>query len=143
MNSYICTARTNEFRILDRDKFEDWLASVSMQELSVVSTDDPLCVSLTASDGEAPGFWIEYEDDDGNKKDLLEELARHLADGEIAVLMEGGGWSQSVTGYAIAVRRDDNDPKGFQKIEVSLYDIFPLVESEWGVSPRPMDQEPA
>lgn len=134
MANYTATARSNYFRIVDRAAFDEWLETVAYQELTVLETEDPLVVGLNATNGDCSGFAMEYEDLDEQPQSLLAGLAQHLAEGEVAVLVESGSEKcRYVTGYAVAVTRDANEPGGFRMLEVSINDIYGLVEAQWGL----------
>ena len=91
MANYSATARTNYFRIKERAAFDAWVDTVCYQELSIIEKDgDPLRVGLNATSGDCSGFSINYEDEDGEEQNLLEGLAQHLAEGEVAILVESG-----------------------------------------------------
>jgi hypothetical protein len=135
MANYSATARTNYFRIKERAAFDAWVDTVCYQELSIIEKDgDPLRVGLNATSGDCSGFSINYEDEDGEEQNLLEGLAQHLAEGEVAILVESGAEKcRYVTGYAIAVMADPAG--GYKTLEVSINDIYGLVEARWAVTP--------
>lgn len=135
MANYSATARTNYFRIKERAAFDAWVDTVCYQELSIIEKDgDPLRVGLNATSGDCSGFSINYEDEDGEEQNLLEGLAQHLAEGEVAILVESGAEKcRYVTGYAIAVMADP--AAGYKTLEVSINDIYGLVEARWAVKP--------
>jgi hypothetical protein len=137
MANFIATARSNYFRIKDRAAFEAWLNTVCYQELSILAKDDdPLRVGLNATHGDCSGFAINYEDENGEEQNLLEGLAQHLADGEVAVLIEAGSERcRYISGYAVAVMADAAADGGFKTLEVNLNDIYGLVKKQWGVEP--------
>jgi hypothetical protein len=138
MANYVGTARTNYFRVKDRTAFEAWIDTVCYQDLSIMVKDaaDPLLVGLNATNGDCSGFSINYEDEDGEERNLLEGLAQHLAEGEVAVLVEAGSErARYVTGFAIAVMADAAEDGGYKSLEVSINDIYGLVESRWGAKP--------
>ena len=134
MANYIATARTSYFRVKDRAAFDAWLATVEYNDLTVLETDDPLRVGLNATNGDCAGFYLEFEDEDGESRDLLAELAEHLAEGEVAVLVQSGSEKvRYVSGFAVAVMAEGAD--GYKTLEVNLDDIYSLVRTRWGVEP--------
>lgn len=137
MSNYVSTARSNYFRVKDREAFEAWLNTVCYQELSIIEKDtDPLLVGLNATNGDCSGFALSYEDDNGEEQSLLEGLAQHLAEGEVAILVEAGAEKcRYVSGFAVAVMADPTAESGHKVLEVSLNDIYKLVESQWGAKP--------
>ena len=133
MSNYTATARTNYFRVKDRAAFSDWVDSVRYQELSILVHADPQLVGLNATNGDCSGFQIDWQDDDGAEHNLLAELAQHLAEGAVAVLVEAGSEKcRYVTGFAIAVKADPAAEGGFKTLKISLGDIYRRVQSEWG-----------
>ena len=136
MANYSATSRSSYFRVKSRAAFDEWLSTVAYNDLTVLETDDPLRVGLNATNGDCAGFSIEFEDEDGESRNLLEELAKHLADGEVAVLMEAGAEKcRYVAGFAVAVMADPKADGGFKTLEVNLNDIYGLVRTNWGVEP--------
>lgn len=136
MANYIATARTNYFRVKDREEFEAWLETVGYNELSIIETDDAQRVGLNATHGDCAGWSTSWQDEEGDEHDLLEELASHLADGEVAILVEAGAENaRYVTGFAIAVQPDPTAPEGYRKLEISIADIYGMVQNAWNVTP--------
>ena len=134
MANYSATSRSSYFCVKNRAAFDEWLATVAYNDLTVLETDDPLRVGLNATNGDCSGFSIEFEDEDGESRNLLEELAKHLADGEVAVLMEAGSEKcRYIVGFAVAVMADPTADGGFKILEVNLNDIYGLVRKNWGV----------
>lgn len=147
MANYYASARSNYFAVKDYDKFMAWVntlpdVGVWKQELSSAQDlvdDAPPRFALYDNGFDACGWptfrWSELEDEHGvplddQDFDILEELAPHLADGEVAVLMEVGAETlRYLTGYAIAV-----NSKG-EKLGISLDDIYEIVRRAWGATP--------
>jgi hypothetical protein len=73
-----------------------------------------------------------YEDgtEDYEDIDFVDELAPHLADGEVAVLMTAGAENlRYVTGYAIALKNDGST------MTLDINNIYDNVLHAWGINP--------
>ncbi len=131
MANWYGTARTNYFMVKDAAAFKAWVDSL------------PSCVLIENDDG-AFGFYVDSEDsggfpserydeanDDYVDIDLADELVPHLADGEVAILMEAGAEkARYITGYALAVAWDGRNTS------VDLCDIYDKAQTEFGVKPN-------
>jgi len=136
MANYISTWRSNYFKVKDREAFLEFISRVHDLD---VKEDERGFVLLEAQDGEggAPSMISLNPDDDdaepayfdtGEAASFESYIAAHLADGEVAILMESGHEKlRYVSGYATAVRADG------EIIHISLSMIYDLVEREWGV----------
>ena len=129
MANFNGTARSNYFKVKDIAAFDAWvetipsLVSSPTADMQMVYSDDP-------DDGCFPSH---YCDDDGNDFDLdiEEELKKHLADGQVCVLMEAGAERvRYISGWAVAF---DNTDK--PSVRVSLNDIYDLAKAAFGVMP--------
>ena len=73
-----------------------------------------------------------FDEEGGDYRDidLTEELAEHLVEGEVAVLIEVGAEKlRYLVGYAVAVRSDG------EVIHLNLNTIYQMVEDQWGIVP--------
>ena len=133
MAQWYCTSRSNYFRVKDKALFLKW---VSTLELDVLPNDDPdlFAITSTGEYGEWP--WqreaVEgeegFEDEDQVDIDISNELSKHLAEGEIAVLMSSGAEKlRYLTGDAVAVNH-----KG-ETVRVQLDDIYAKASKKFGV----------
>jgi hypothetical protein len=125
MANYTGYARSNYFRVRDETAFLIWVETLS----GVVArreVDDPEHFTLLVEDGD-DGRWpvCRYSEPEGEEEvDLHEELAGHLAEGEVAVLEEVGVEKlRYLVGYAVAVNH-----RG-EKLAVSLDDIYEKVRA--------------
>ena len=117
-------SRSNYFQVKDREQFQAWIDGVD--ELEILAEEN----GRVAIYGDFYGGWPITSDDDGTEFDLALELSAHLADGEIAVLMEGGAEKlRYITGVAIAV-----NSKG-EQVVLSLADIYARAEVAFGRRP--------
>ena len=123
------TARTNYFQVTDEAKFREWAEA---RALYVIAKDA----------GGAAFFGVYSETDDGGwptnswpddedvpiEIDVVAELAAHLAEGQIAVLMESGHEKcRYVDGNAVAVDHAGN------RVAIELRDIYDLAAKTFGI----------
>ncbi len=128
MANYYESARTNYFRVKDETAFKAFIDTVPGAEL--VTNSDGLFAVLFPDEGVPSSRYVEKDGDefgDYEEFDLMGELADHLADGSIAILMASGAEKlRYVSGYAEAV---DNTGK---TVRVSINDIYKLAKQEFG-----------
>ncbi|HSW45458.1 MAG TPA: hypothetical protein VLM89_07800 [Phycisphaerae bacterium] len=121
MADYVASARSNYFRVKDVDAFQKWLEENHLGHYE--SQDEPGRFMIFPDDG-GHGDWptILREDPDTGEEyeaDLFDELAKHLHDEDVAVLMEAGAEKlRYVSGWAVAV-----NSKG-DRVEIGLSDIY-------------------
>ncbi len=138
MANYYGSARTNYFKVKDMEAFDTALENVP--DITVVRENIPPYntdgivpegfeyggVGILVSDGDCGGFpSFTYDDETGedSELDLGELIAEHLADGEVAILMECGAEKlRYVVGWAEAINN-----KGERKF-IQLGDIYDLAE---------------
>ena len=101
MANWYGTARSNYFHVKDETQFLAWVDALNLD-----SFRDKEGRYAIAADNDQ-GWPSSYYDDDLGEEfplDLPIELSLHLADGEVAVLMEVGNEKlRYLTGYAVAV----------------------------------------
>lgn len=121
MANYSGAARSNYFRVKDDSAFEEAMASLPE---SATSQDDEgrFMVMSTCPD---TGGWVTLMEDEKTGEDIEVDLAaiisEHLADDEVAVLMEAGHEKlRYISGYAQAI-----NARG-ERRTVSLADIYDL-----------------
>ncbi len=112
MANYYATARSNYFAVKDETKFRQWAES---HDLEVMTPNYPERIphevprfAITPSDDSHHGGWPGSRFNEETQEDesiaLHEELSLHLADGEVAVLMEIGNEKlRYLIGYTVAV----------------------------------------
>jgi hypothetical protein len=120
MANYVKSARSNYFRVVDRDKFQQWVDSVGGME---VVEDGEGRVALLAgdefSDEGWPTFIYDKDEDDEIDIDIADELAAHLQEGSVAILMQIGHEKLCcVDGFSVAI-----NSKGETEY-ISLFDIY-------------------
>jgi hypothetical protein len=117
-------SRSNYFEVKDREQFQVWIDGID--ELEILAEED----GRVAIYGDSYGGWPTTLDDEGTEFDLPLELSAHLADGEIAVLLEGGAEKlRYITGAAVAVNSSGD------RIVLSLSDIYERAEAAFGQRP--------
>lgn len=121
MANYSGAARSNYFRVKDDSAFEE--AMSGLPEIAVNQDDEGrFMVMSTCPD---TGGWVTLMEDEATGEDVEVDLAaiiaEHLADDEVAVLMEAGHEKlRYISGYAEAI-----NAKG-ERRTVSLSDIYGL-----------------
>jgi hypothetical protein len=113
MANWIGAARSNHFEVKDADAFKRWAQAVDLQ---VFQNGDEWGVG-------AYDMWPDCRYDEEKDRlieiDFVAELAAHLKEGEVAVLMEAGHEKlRYITGYATAVNSNG------ERVVVSLDDIY-------------------
>lgn len=134
MANYTCSARSNTFKIGQPQAFLEWLEEFSEIHFEETSTDPEACTMSGTlfcenTDG---GGWPSciWDEDKQTYRDIFfaEELGQFLTPDSIAVLYEVGSEKlRYLVGYAVAVNY-----KG-ETIQLSLHDIFPKIQEEWGI----------
>lgn len=120
MDEYFATIRTNYFRVSDAEAFEEWIGQF---DLRVWSRNDTYAFGKMGSLG-----FPHYDPVQGEYIEFFEELAKHLRDGEIAVLLESGGERlRHVNGLAWAIN------SAGKIVKVSLVDIYEKAAEAFGV----------
>ena len=118
MANWYGTARSNYFRVKDLAAFEAWAEDRSLSVMT--DNEDPTLVGI-------------YPDDPGEdiiEIALIREVAAHLPEGQVVVLMCSGAEKlRYVTGEATAF-----DHTG-KIVRVSINDIYALAEKAFGVKP--------
>lgn len=120
MADYYASARSNYFRVKNKQEFIDWCVSLELGSIFKTDekTNDELCGFLVKSEfGSVPHCRIEGEE--CKDIDFLDELSTHLPDGEVAVVIEVGKEKMCyLSGFASAV-----NSKG-ETLTVSLNEIY-------------------
>jgi hypothetical protein len=125
MANYYATARSNYFKVKDVAAFREWATPINIEVIEGDGKHEGL-VCLIADDGDQNGWpsWRPGEGDgEDTEIDLAQEIAAHLVDGHVAILMEAGAEKvRYVSGWAMAV-----NSKG-ETESVSLQDIYEMAE---------------
>jgi hypothetical protein len=117
MANYCSTARTNYFRVKDVDAFNAWAKEYEDNyRVEVVDKEDTFAILF---DGESGIPTSREVDGDYDDIDFMDELSKHLADDEVAILHEAGAEKlRYINGFAIAINN-----KAERRV-VSLDDIY-------------------
>ena len=129
MANYYASARSNYFRVKDSQAFEAWVNSVGNLGIFTKDNAGETLYAIYDNGGDSCG-WPSYNFDEDTEIDLTADLAEHLVDGEVAVLIEVGAEKlRYLVGCAVAVNW-----KG--EVEwLNLDRIYDLAEERWGVRP--------
>lgn len=124
MANWYGTSRTNYFRVKDFEAFKAWVANLDVE---IVTDDDGLVGLLCGNDGCWPSWYYDEQSDVDVDIDFTYELSKHLAEGEVAVLVTAGAEKHRyVTGHAAAVNH-----KG-EELCININDIYDLIHAKWG-----------
>lgn len=116
MANYVAMTRSNYFQVKDRGAFEGFCEQF---ELELISSGDKLGFLVASECGEMPIDQWDKTQEMYVEVDFLGLLAEHLADGQVAVVMEIG-WEniRYLTGKALAVNFQG------QQREIALAEIY-------------------
>ena len=110
MANFSAHARSNYFAVKDLAAFREWAKTLPHIEISVKEAGEHAGKVMIRQDGgDGCGAWptFRYTGQDQSESedlDLPAELAKHLADGEVAVLEEVGNENlRYLSGHALAV----------------------------------------
>lgn len=111
MANYYATARSNYFAVKDETAFREWAESIGLMvfepTFAHVTADGISRFAIAPDNGDECGWFCHRyneETDEHDDVDLTKELAAHLKDGEVAVLIEVGSEKlRYLRGYATAV----------------------------------------
>ena len=128
MANYYASARSNYFRVKDSQAFEAWVNSVGNLGIFTKDNAGETLYAIYDNGGDSCG-WPSYNFDEDTEIDLTADLAEHLVDGEVAVLIEVGAEKlRYLVGCAVAVRSDG------EVIHLNLNTIYQTVKDQWGVT---------
>lgn len=107
MANYYGQARTNYFAVKDGQAFEDEMAKLPVEVITQETEDGQKLYGFLDSNQDGAGLdyyvWDEETDED-TEIEWLDILAKHLADGWVAIIMEVGHEKyRYLNGYASAV----------------------------------------
>ena len=129
MANYYATARSNYFRVKDPQKFEEWCNEIGVQMITKEEKKKKgtivHCGFLCNGDDSGSMPYYVYNQETGEERDITieKELAEHLMDDEVAILMETGAEEMRyLTGYAIAI-----NSKG-ETNSIGLEDIYDMAK---------------
>lgn len=130
MANWIGTARSNYFKVKDRAAFEKRMNEIEIKVLpGTGETEGKVACAADSESGGWTYFMLNEDEDDDIEIEPALEIAEHLVDGEIAVLMSAGAEKlRYVTGNATAVNH-----KGECR-HISLDDIYKIAEQAFGAT---------
>lgn len=107
MANYYGQARTNYFAVKDGKAFEEEMANLPVEVITQTTKDGRTLYGFLDGNQDGAGLetliWDEDTDEE-RELDWTEILARHLADNEVAIVMEVGHEKyRYLSGYAFAV----------------------------------------
>jgi len=123
------TARTNYFQVTDEAKFREWAEARALHVFAKDAGGTTIfgVYSETDDGGWPTNSWPDDEDAP-IEVDVVAELAAHLAEGQIAVLIESGHEKCNyVDGNAVAVDHAGN------RVAIELRDIYDLAAKTFGI----------
>lgn len=119
MANWCGTSRSNYFKVKDEVAFKAWAESCYLTVYE--DSDGAFMIHPEGEDG-----WPSRTSED-SYLDLFAELPAHLAENQVAVLMEVGAEKlRYVTGNAVAVSWTG------EVVQVNLEDIYKLAQDEFG-----------
>ena len=122
-------ARTNYFRVKDQDAFRQFVESCAGEVTIVTKDKDASLIALLASEGYWPSTRIDEETDEEQDIVFLDEVANHLADGQICIVMEAGFCGGRYC-YGEATAFDNAG----RQTNVSLADIYAAAERKFAIT---------
>jgi hypothetical protein len=125
MANYVAQWRSNYFHVKDEEEFGQAMSDLNIH---VGSDDKGRCGIFPSQFNDGNGIpWVRYNEETDEDEDtkLDQIIAKHLIEGEVAILMETGHENlRYVIGEAIAVNA------GGETVTVSLNDIYRQAEEE-------------
>jgi len=128
MATYMEMARSNYFKVKDKDAFKVFLDHFSSVDLI---EDEQGRVGFLAHDGLPLDLIVDEDTGEDDHIDFVGELSSHLADGEVAVV-QVIGWEKMryLNAYATAINNKQ------EQVNVDISDIYPLAKE---LTSRPDD----
>jgi hypothetical protein len=105
MANYYASARSNYFRVKDREQFVEALHGLPVSVVDSTKHEGAVCLLGADPDGAGwPAWGYDESISEEFEVNLPQLIAAHLAEGEIAILMEAGAEKlRYVMGEAVAV----------------------------------------
>lgn len=135
MSSWNGTSRSNIVLLKDEAALKHWKETLENTGMTLhITPEHPLCVWLEGDDDNG-AFESTYISDEGEDVEIdYGELATHMADGQVWVLMSAGAEKlRYVTGWTQAY-----NSKG-EQLSLRLSQIYELAKKEWGIDPTPAE----
>ena len=103
MANYYASFRSNYFKVKDIEKFKVWLSGFYGLEL-FESGEIDYAFGFGSMDAGLPSGRHDEELDDFVEIDFIDELSKHLAEGEVAIVQECGSEKlRYLIGYSVVV----------------------------------------
>lgn len=126
MANYYETARTNYFTVKDEAAFRAW---AQKWRLEVAEGSDSKTFAVFPPRYNEGGFDL-YDEEEDDTLDIADEIAAHLTDDSVAVVMGAGAEKfRYVCGWAVAI-----NSKG-ERIQLNLDQIYDMALEKFGVKP--------
>lgn len=118
MANYYCTSRTNYFRVKDATKFTAWAAHHELTVHPQEGASDHFALAPNDSDN---GAFPDLDHETDEEIDFAAELATHLDESSVAVLLETGAEKlRYLHGHATAINAQGDS------VQICLDDIYTL-----------------
>lgn len=107
MAKYICTVRSNYFRVKDAKAFEDWCSKIELKCWTAEVAGYPERFHAVSSVQSLESPYYDHLNEEYIDTGFVAGLARHLVDSDIAVFHEvSAKGTDAVVGHAYAIRSD-------------------------------------
>ena len=127
MANWYGSSRSNYFRVKDHAAFLKWAEDCGLGVFE--SRQDTGLFAIHGGESTEDGSWPSYDVEHDTEIDLVAELAQHLPEGQVAVLMEVGAEKlRYLTGSAFAI-----NSKG-KVAEITLGDIYRKAARTFNIS---------
>jgi hypothetical protein len=126
MANYYGQARTNYFQVKDLNAWRQELTGYPVELIEQKLDDGTIKVGFMDANEDGGGLDWQLYDEEGNEIEIdwTDILARHLADNEVAIIMETGAEKyRYMSGWALAV----NNKKETREISLAK-DIYTLAQ---------------
>jgi hypothetical protein len=126
MANYYGQARTNYFQVKDLNAWRQELTGYPVELIEQKLDDGTIKVGFMVANEDGGGLVWQLYDEEGNEIEIdwTDILARHLADNEVAIIMETGAEKyRYMSGWALAV----NNKKETREISLAK-DIYTLAQ---------------
>ena len=126
MANYYGQARTNYFQVKDLKAWREELSNYPVELIEQKDDDGTIKVGFMDANDDGAGLDWQLYDEEGNETEIdwTDLLARHLADNEVAIIMETGAEKyRYLSGWAMAV----NNKKETREISLAK-DIYTLAQ---------------
>ncbi len=129
MSNYYAACRSNYLKVKDPDAFKVWADS---SQLEVWEHNGTFAIGGADPDGAGwPSAIYDEAKGEYTEINVAGELQAHLADGQVAILMESGAeGARYIVGVAQAIT------PGKPVITISLDDIYEIASEQFGIEPN-------